>query len=197
MRLWDARCPNAGRTYSQALSQAGLEGELSSPCCFGHSEWQISVRVRNLVVRLNKDGMSYEDDPWHVETLVLAGGLELGNAAAAPGVKPDDVSLDAAINEDALQELAEHDLDGELGQQAVSSHEVHVPVSSTRSRACPSSAARASPGPSLRPTSPLKSCIRGPGSKESDSERSREDNLRSSLLSIVPCTSEAPCCYEA
>ena len=84
------------------------------------------VGVRNMIIRIDSEGVKYEADPRHAEMLVQAGSLKLGNAAVTPGVEPEDVDYDQLLEDLLAHELHAGQLDGEMPQPALDHAEKKV-----------------------------------------------------------------------
>ena len=68
------------------------------------------ARVLNRVIRLTEHGISYEADPRHVELVVKALDLQRQPKTVTPGVKDDDVDIDALLDVDATEDALDHDI---------------------------------------------------------------------------------------
>ena len=63
------------------------------------------ARVLNPIVRIDKEGVSYDADPRHVEMIVEALDLHGQPINVTPGLKEDDVDLDALLDVDASEDV--------------------------------------------------------------------------------------------
>lgn len=100
--------------YEQALAKVfdyKLKGRIGEA-----PESDSEVRVLNRIVFIDENGITYEADPRHAEMSILAASLTLGNSSVTPGAKSTDPGIDAALEEQALDQVRFGDLDGEFDQ---------------------------------------------------------------------------------
>lgn len=81
------------------------------------------VTILNRVLKLDGEGLHYEADPRHAELLIKSIGFDNANTAVTPGVKPDDVDLDAVIYQPFHPDPQQHEED-------TNAHDVKLHVSS-------------------------------------------------------------------
>ena len=63
------------------------------------------ARVLNPIVRIDKEGVSYDADPRHVEMIVEALDLHGQPINVTPGLNENDVDLDALLDADASEDV--------------------------------------------------------------------------------------------